>query len=244
VADDVIRFGVGTPDGARSATWRVWKHATSEGDDVYVGARRIAGQFKVSLHRDGTCLYGFSRQHVEGPASILPPGEPRQRRFTPTEIGPGFVRAVSVWIPASEVAVPSYGGSEDGPIYWHPTPDEGRAASFTVSLSSPTTLVSTWPGSRAMGTKLVGTFGLSSGWTVWVTVNDEDIDQVVAATWAERKAKLRIGRRTGRANRSTFGPWASTSSRTTGHSTSSTSSGPGARPARSHPIEPITSPLC
>lgn len=86
-------------------------------------------------------------------------------------------------------------------MYWHPT-DEERAASFTVSLSSPTTLVSTWPGSRSMGTKLVGTFGLSSG-TVWVTVDDEDVDPAVAATWAERKAKLRVRRKDGTPNHST-----------------------------------------
>jgi hypothetical protein len=117
---DVIRFAVGTPNGARSATWRVWKHRTS--DDVNVGARRIAGQFKVSLHKDGTWLYGFSQQHVDSPASVKPAGQPRQRRFIPTESGPGLIRAVTVFIPASEVIVPSYGGSEGGPIHWHPTP--------------------------------------------------------------------------------------------------------------------------
>lgn len=86
VPDDAIRFGVGTPDGARSESWRIWKHRST--DDVYVGARRILGQFKASLHRDGTWLFGFSQDYADSPGSIKPPGDPRQRRFTPTEFGP------------------------------------------------------------------------------------------------------------------------------------------------------------
>lgn len=190
VSDDAIRFGVGTRDGARSATWRVWKHRTT--DDVYVGARRILGQFKASLHRDGTWLFGFSREHAESPSSVKPPNEHRQRRFTPTESGPGIVRAVTVFILASEVAVPSYGGSEDGPIYWYPTPADGRMAAFTLSFSSPTTQVTDWPGARAMGTRLVGSFGLSTGWTGWVTVHEQDVPEESAVRWAERKSAIRL----------------------------------------------------
>ncbi len=190
---DVIRFAVGKPHGARSATWRVWKHRTS--DDVYVAARRIAGQFKVSLHKDGTWLWGFSREQVEGPGSVKPPDAPRQRRFTPTETGPGLIRAVTVFVPSSEVVVPSYGGSEYGPIYWFPTPVDGRMACFTVSFTSPGTPVTGWPGRRGMGTNLVGSFELSTAWRGWVTVHEDEVPEESARAWAERKAALRFERK-------------------------------------------------
>lgn len=189
---DVIRFAVGASDGPRSATWRVWKHRTT--DDLYVAPRRIAGHFKASLHKDGTWLFGFSEQHAASPMSIKPPDQPRQRRFTPTETKPGLVRAVTVFIPASDVVVPSYGGSETGPIYWHPTPAEGRMAAFTVSLTAPGITVR-WSPNSMTGPKVVGSIELSTGATSWVTVLEQDVPQESADAWAARKEAVRFQRR-------------------------------------------------
>jgi hypothetical protein len=146
MARRVVRFGVGAAYGARYATWRVFKQPIT--DDVYIGARRIMRHFKVSLHRDGTWLFGFTRQHVASPHSVVPPHQKRQSRFTPTESVPGITRAVSVIVPATEDAVPSYGGAELGEICWHPTPADGRAAVFVISRTSAEALVSGWPGAR------------------------------------------------------------------------------------------------
>lgn len=51
--------------GARSSVWRVWAH--HDGTDVYVAPSRIAGEFKLSIHRDGTNqlgLYGDVRNAI------------------------------------------------------------------------------------------------------------------------------------------------------------------------------------
>lgn len=189
---DVIRFAVGVTDGPRSATWRVWKHRTA--DDVYVAPRRITGHFKASLHKDGTWLFGFSEQHTASPTSIKPSDQPRQRRFSPSETKPGLVRAVSVFIPESEVVVPSYGGSETGSIYWHPRPAESRMAAFTVSFTSPGIAVK-WSPDSMSGPKLVGSIRLSNGAICWVTVQDQDVPRESADAWAARKEALRFQRR-------------------------------------------------
>lgn len=41
----------------RSGTWRVW--VEKRGTDVYVAPRRLAGDFKLSIHRDGWNQLGF-----------------------------------------------------------------------------------------------------------------------------------------------------------------------------------------
>ena len=43
-----VRFGVGSPDGARYGTFRLWAPHNS---DVYIASRPIAGTQKVSLRQ-------------------------------------------------------------------------------------------------------------------------------------------------------------------------------------------------
>jgi hypothetical protein len=54
----VLRFAVQASDGRRSSTWRIWTNAAKRPtDDTYI-APRHAGQFKISLHKDGYCQHG------------------------------------------------------------------------------------------------------------------------------------------------------------------------------------------
>jgi hypothetical protein len=46
-----------------------------------------------------------------------------------------------------------------------------------------------------MGTELVGSLALSTGWTGWVTVHEADVPEESARVWAERKAVLRFQRK-------------------------------------------------
>jgi hypothetical protein len=57
-----IRWIIGTPDGARSSTWRLW--ANKKGD-VYVSRRGAGEIYKVSFHRDGNCHIGFASDYRE-----------------------------------------------------------------------------------------------------------------------------------------------------------------------------------
>ncbi len=58
------RFLVRAADGRRSATWRVWTGSRNSRptDDVYVAPRSLGGEVKVSLHRDGQCLYKLTQE--------------------------------------------------------------------------------------------------------------------------------------------------------------------------------------
>lgn len=44
-----VRFGVGSPDDARTGTFRLW--APDDKSDVYIANRQIAGTQKVSFHQ-------------------------------------------------------------------------------------------------------------------------------------------------------------------------------------------------
>ncbi|GEE03459.1 hypothetical protein nbrc107696_39050 [Gordonia spumicola] len=48
---------------SRSGVWRVW--TGHKGEDVYVAPSRIAGEFKLSIHRDGMNQIGYYSQEVK-----------------------------------------------------------------------------------------------------------------------------------------------------------------------------------
>jgi hypothetical protein len=130
-----LRFAVGEPAGPRSSVWRVWMN--DRRDDVYIAARDIAGDLKVSLHPN-FWYFGFTKQHAERGSSVLPPGSDRKMRVweRPDEFGAGWTRAFEIVVPASEVveAATPYTGSE---AVWFPRPADGEAVHFTVLLSKP-----------------------------------------------------------------------------------------------------------
>jgi hypothetical protein len=133
--DGGIRFAVGSPTGARSSVWRVWMN--NRRDDVYIAARSLASQLKVSLHPE-FWYFGFTKPYAERNAHTLPDGFDRKRAIwdRPSEFGPGWTRAFSIVVPATEVVTPPapYSGSE---VVWFDTPDQGEATHFTVLLSKP-----------------------------------------------------------------------------------------------------------
>ena len=70
---DKLRFAVGTEGGPRSAFWFIKIEKTG---DVYVSSASIAGQLKLSLHRDRSCQFGMvgtSRsRHLSDPQATKP----------------------------------------------------------------------------------------------------------------------------------------------------------------------------
>jgi hypothetical protein len=63
----VARFAVGSAEGPRSAVWYLW---TGKGtSDVYIAARALIGNLKVSLHESGVWRIAFTEEHKEGQAS-------------------------------------------------------------------------------------------------------------------------------------------------------------------------------
>jgi hypothetical protein len=130
-----LRFAVGEPAGPRSSVWRVWMN--DRRDDVYIAARSLASDLKVSLHPN-FWYFGFTRKHAERGSSVVPPGADRKMHVweRPGEFGAGWTRAFAIVVPASEVieAPTPYAGSE---AVWFPKPADGEAIHFTVLLSKP-----------------------------------------------------------------------------------------------------------
>jgi len=134
-SDKGIRLGVGEPGGARSSVWRVWMN--NRRDDVYISARSLAAELKVSLHPE-FWYFGFTGEHIRRGSSFVPPGSDRKKHVwsRPEDFGAGWTRAFAIIVPASEVVMAPvpYTGSE---AVWLPTPPAGEAVHFTILLSKP-----------------------------------------------------------------------------------------------------------
>lgn len=130
-----LRFAVGEPAGPRSSVWRVWMN--DRRDDVYISARALASDIKVSLHPE-FWYFGFTQHHTDRGSSVLPAGADRKMEIwdRPAEFGAGWTRAFAIIVPASEVveAPTAYTGSE---AVWFSKPADGEAVHFTVLISKP-----------------------------------------------------------------------------------------------------------
>jgi hypothetical protein len=100
--DFEMRFFVGVADGRRSGPWRVW----TKRNDVYVGARQIAGQLKVSLHASGQCNHAFTSELVRAldGEDTLPHGKRRQQTWQCDRgASTGLACALRLVFPTSEL---------------------------------------------------------------------------------------------------------------------------------------------
>jgi hypothetical protein len=73
VPRQIVRFAVGSPDGPRSRTWRLW--VPKGKSDVYVSSRRIASSIKVSLHEPGPARFALTSEFLRGSGFQAPDGE-------------------------------------------------------------------------------------------------------------------------------------------------------------------------
>lgn len=165
-----IRFATGDPQGARSSVFRIWTNARK--DDVYIAARSLASELKVSLHPN-FWYFGFTKVHAQREGSLVPQGTDRKLRSwnRPNELGPGWTRAFAVLIPGSELSTPvqPYEGSE---TLWLPPPEPDEIAHFTVVLSRPGAARGRrgFPSEEGfeLSTEAVTRLNLATGEQVWV----------------------------------------------------------------------------
>ena len=102
----IVRFAVGSADGPRSRTWRLW--VPKRKSDVYVSSRRIANSVKVSLHEPGPARFALTSEFVRDSAFEAPDGEDarlakeweRPRSSLPDQ---PVVRPLSLLVPWDEV---------------------------------------------------------------------------------------------------------------------------------------------
>jgi len=133
-----LRFAVGTPDGPRSSTWRVWV-----GDDgsAFVSTRTLGGNLRVSLHASGRWRIAFADPSTP-PRIGGPAGHRAFDTFRPgPEIKPGVRHGVMVVIPWLAVGLPPGATPDARGIYWLPPPAEGQVTCVPVFLTAPDTVV-------------------------------------------------------------------------------------------------------
>ena len=130
--DQVVRFGVGTPDRPYVPVWRIWPQRS----DVYLSARDIAGTFKISLHESGEWVTQSTSQSgvkIDG----------MSRRHTawrrPAPFADGWVQGPSVVVPAVEWAGEldlRQKVKESDKVEWFQAPEAGEKLCFMILFAS------------------------------------------------------------------------------------------------------------
>lgn len=134
--NSAIRFAVGSPEGPRSAVWRLW----SSGEHVYISARLYGNTIKASLHKSGKWRWGFTEEYTAREDSLLPVGADRalHKWQRPPELFPGITSAFEIIVPSTELAVPRHPLSEEahrkytGNVHWVSAPSSEMQTRFRI----------------------------------------------------------------------------------------------------------------
>jgi hypothetical protein len=184
-----IRWASGHPGGPRSLTWQVIGARNS--DDVYVGARGMMHDMKLSLHQSGVWRWAFTQPAAE---KYLPAGTDslviRYRETVPFTDGwrhGAVIRTPSdTFGPAFDERRPS----DKQPIRFFAPPDPPFHVQYHVLLGdgdAPTTTLN-----DAFD---VGRITLSSGKRVWIVAMLWQMNDVTQQAIAETRARAIADRR-------------------------------------------------
>jgi hypothetical protein len=126
---NAIRWVIGSPNGPRSSTWRLWGNKKG---DFYLSTRSLGGTVKSSFHRDRRCSIGFTEEYHPKARVRFPQVRSRHWRRWQLPDSP-FARAVQVVIPSSELR--SYASEEVQGTVWItlPGPDHVVVASIFIA---------------------------------------------------------------------------------------------------------------
>ena len=167
MAEQAIRFSVSNQKGFRSATWNCF--AQTHKDDFYLTCREFKGAMKVSFHEIGKWHVGFDEGFLDKNApkdSPLLIDRLPLKWQEPLELSSGVILALRILVPEYVITVPKK--AEKKSLVWIQSPPIGKTVEILIFLAPPEAKVSTWPGERAMGTKLVGKIEFDSGKKIWV----------------------------------------------------------------------------
>jgi hypothetical protein len=167
-----VWFAVGTPGGPRSTVWEL----NGDKHDVYIAARSLRYDYKISLHGSGCWRCAFTdKAHP-----LVPPQGDRatSKWKRPIEIAPGWTRAFSIIVPATEVVEARSPVMSPENVAWIASPCIDSAVHFTVLLSAPGAKGSDGRGfATAMGygdeTRVITAFDLDDGERVWLVYHVE-----------------------------------------------------------------------
>lgn len=168
-AEQVLRFAVGSEAGPRSTTWRLW--VPKGKSDVYVSGRTLGSAIKVSLHEPGPARFALTKDWVRRTGYKASPDRDsrlavsweRPRPHPPRRIA----RSLSIIVPFDEVLNRKH--TEKGAVVWTPRPSQDNCIHYDVIHVPANLQTEAHPGSRSMGTSLVGDVQLENGQRVFVT---------------------------------------------------------------------------
>ncbi|KKC04529.1 hypothetical protein [Mycobacterium nebraskense] len=195
-----IRWASGSPDGPRSLTWQVVGARNS--DDVYIGARGMMGDQKLSLHQSGVWRWAFTRPAAE---RHLPPGaDPLIQRYSPGDpLAPGWLHGARIRTPSTTFcpAFEEPRPTDRQPIRFFAEPDRPYHLEYHVLLGD--------AGAEHISVQdafIVGGMPLTSGKWVWVIgkgwTMDEYTEQIIGAMvdFAAKTPNARAGIANGETN--------------------------------------------
>jgi hypothetical protein len=182
----VVRFAVGKSDDLQSPVWRLW--TSGNGSDVYLAARTIADQAKVSFHESRKWRLAFTEKYASGPNPYVQPGEDRttSKWQRPPEIAPGITRAFVIMVPASELTSPKVAFASKPDTVWVPPAPSGLATCLTIFFITPAADI----GRISSFAQSVGRIRLRNGESVWVLAHHQPMTESQKTTLARGRVEV------------------------------------------------------
>lgn len=179
---DGIRWAVGSQDGFRSSTWRLWGDIKG---DVYLAGRQHGRELKVSIHRDGNCSFGFTNEsgrsieNIDGMSS---------RHFVRWKLPAVPVAKVAeIIIPSSELAC--FKSDEKEPMRWLDIPAPNMMKIFWLYIAEPPSAFN-WENPIKNG-QMLATIQ-SNNRLAWLVHFDVDVHEDIAKCIGEFRNRISV----------------------------------------------------
>lgn len=174
-----IRWAVGSPEGLRSSTWRLW--GTKKGD-VYVSTQNLGGVYKFSFHPDGNCHLGFTSEYKDTARVRFPHFTNRLWEKWKLSDKP-ISRALQVVVPCSELR--AFSSSDEQQMRWLPAPPPDSVSVVSIFITNKLG-GEPWPGAN-LGAKPLGVVATGNRVT-WAIHANNPIDDITKV-WIEQHRK-------------------------------------------------------
>ncbi|RYE38791.1 MAG: hypothetical protein EOP48_26570 [Sphingobacteriales bacterium] len=172
-----VRWAVGAIDSKRSSTWAMWGDKKGE---LYLSARSVGGQFKLSFHKSRICTLGCTREYAIS-QNIDPKARSLHRWKLPDQ---ETVLAVQIIIPENELIV--FKEEKLAKTRWIMSPPEGEVITCSMFISEKSNSV----GVGAFAGELVGSIETNDR-SSWVQYTRGKIP-ATHANWIAREKALAL----------------------------------------------------
>jgi hypothetical protein len=152
------RLAVGTRDGPRSATWRIW----AARNDVYITARSIGGQAKVAIHASGERHLGLTEQFAGQVGKVK---ERHSDRWFGGLAFPGGTIEFRVFVPTSELRI--FADKDAAKFMWVAPAPLGQQTEIALALGTGAK-PELWPKSDRYEGHLLTSGRLKDGRAIWI----------------------------------------------------------------------------